>query len=837
MGSGLQVRLFGSPKILLDGDPLPPFLTHKSRELFGYLAANPNRGHPRLLLAGLLWPETTDDKARASLSTELWRLRRVLGSLQDRLTLSRDEVVFSVDPLQVDSRLFVELSQKQDYPSLKQSVDLYDGDFLEGCYADWCILEREQLKDVYLKTLERLLSYHEARGEWLEAVSYAKRLVGNDPLREELHRTLMKLYLSVGDRPAALAQYRACADGLKRELGIEPMPETRRLFEQIRFASQVETLWSTRVEAARDLTRQKISELKRSRQYLPEVFTSRSHLEETMRQFVLSPSAGLILTGPSGYGKTTWLVHWAEDRLEQGDLVLYYSAGSLTLTFERDLTRHAWGNDSVTAAEALVSLGREAWKNGKSVWILVDDLNNFRDLGATPADLLRRLDRFICDPELQDEILAGRCSLKLVITCRDYTWKQIAENGLVELNWNAYFGSQPHPVGAFEGEELKRAFQNYCRHFDMQGSMDDFRGDVRGVYRHPLLLRLLSETWRGRRISPIHSEALLFREYFLKMVPQASIRQFCMDLSAWMTDQRRTSVRLSELHKFARTYGMDLPDEPALKQLLDAGVLVSVERGARQVIQFAHDRLFEYLLAEYMLVETEQPEGGASVFAGYAQQVRDFFPMRGAVIMALSLCRDPDFFLSLAVHISPEARELCVDGLTALYAEDPQFALSTVKKILALESVDAKRAALKAAPAMGEEGYELFYSAVGSASETIRRVALISFDQLWRQDFQRAVRVMRRLIEDINPQMALTAPRRIQTLFRIVGWFSTYDIPVPVFSEVDSAAYEFAVEKLRLPTSGSETRFWPSSRISWRAIPSPGPPTRMQSTRLSARTA
>jgi hypothetical protein len=44
----------------------------------------------------------------------------------------------------------------------------------------------------------------------------------------------MESHLSMGDRPSALRQYERCARTLREELDIEPMEETRRLYDLIR---------------------------------------------------------------------------------------------------------------------------------------------------------------------------------------------------------------------------------------------------------------------------------------------------------------------------------------------------------------------------------------------------------------------------------------------------------------------------------------------------------------------------------------------------------------------------------------------------------------------------
>jgi DNA-binding SARP family transcriptional activator len=60
-----------------------------------------------------------------------------------------------------------------------------------------------------------------------------QRILDQDPLREEIHRDMMRLYLENGQRALAVRQYELCRECLRRELGISPMAETQQLSAQI----------------------------------------------------------------------------------------------------------------------------------------------------------------------------------------------------------------------------------------------------------------------------------------------------------------------------------------------------------------------------------------------------------------------------------------------------------------------------------------------------------------------------------------------------------------------------------------------------------------------------
>ncbi len=84
-----------------------------------------------------------------------------------------------------------------------------------------------------LGVLDRLLARQLQAGATVAAGATAEAILAQDPLREDMHRTLMQLHAAQGRRSLALKQYRLCRDTLARELGVEPEPETERLHQEI----------------------------------------------------------------------------------------------------------------------------------------------------------------------------------------------------------------------------------------------------------------------------------------------------------------------------------------------------------------------------------------------------------------------------------------------------------------------------------------------------------------------------------------------------------------------------------------------------------------------------
>jgi ABC-type oligopeptide transport system substrate-binding subunit/DNA-binding SARP family transcriptional activator len=229
----LRICTLGGFELWYGQSPLPLPATLKSQSLLAYLIAHRERPQPRDRLVDLFWGDRPERKARASLSTAVWHMRRCLP--EDELILS-DSHMLQFDPqaeLWLDAEAFESLAAQGDMTDLQAAVDLYRGDFLEGFYDDWIINERYRLQATFLQALARLMTTQEARGEHEAALVTALRLLEQDPLREDAQRLAMRAYCRLGQRNAALEQYRRFQQVIREELGAQPMSETSELHQAI----------------------------------------------------------------------------------------------------------------------------------------------------------------------------------------------------------------------------------------------------------------------------------------------------------------------------------------------------------------------------------------------------------------------------------------------------------------------------------------------------------------------------------------------------------------------------------------------------------------------------
>ena len=230
----VEVRLLGPPHVLRDGE-LVGFDTRKATALLAHLAVS-RRPRPRDALADLLWPDADLERARGALRRTLSTLRSGIGA--EHLEATRDHVrLVRGDALQVDVDEFRRLREAGD-PAL--AVAQYRGDLLEGFvvrdapgFEDWCAVEAEALRRELMATLAALAVRQEGAGDLTGAVTSVRRWLDLDPLHEPAHQALIRLLATGGDRAGALVQYRECARTLARELGVDPLSETTRLYDEV----------------------------------------------------------------------------------------------------------------------------------------------------------------------------------------------------------------------------------------------------------------------------------------------------------------------------------------------------------------------------------------------------------------------------------------------------------------------------------------------------------------------------------------------------------------------------------------------------------------------------
>ncbi|HET7727178.1 MAG TPA: BTAD domain-containing putative transcriptional regulator [Candidatus Limnocylindrales bacterium] len=227
----VSVRLLGRVELEINGRRLR--LAGRQAQALVALLVLVRRVRARDAIATDLWPDALG--ATGSLRQALWLLRSSLtaAGLDPDQLLESDADALGLRP---DVDLDVDVDRFDDAvggpaPDPGLAIELYQGELVE-CLGHECFArERERLADAYEDALvlvaERRLAEHDMPG----AREAALRLLARDPLREEAHRVLLRVYGSDGTRAQVLRQFRRLSDLLRRELDVEPLPETVAAFQ------------------------------------------------------------------------------------------------------------------------------------------------------------------------------------------------------------------------------------------------------------------------------------------------------------------------------------------------------------------------------------------------------------------------------------------------------------------------------------------------------------------------------------------------------------------------------------------------------------------------------
>lgn len=282
----------------------------KVQSLLAFLLLHPHIPHTREYLADLLWPNAPPDRVLRNFSDILYRLRQGFG--EDWLLVEPDKVSLNIRAgLWVDIWEFERLLKADDLATLTRAVELYTGDLLPEIYDDWIVARRVSLQESYLAILLRLGHAAEQQGQLENAFDYYHFLAYADPLNEEGHRGLMRVYARLGRHNVAWQQYEHLAQLLAGELQARPSPETQALAEAIQAESQ----------------------LAPAERPPPQPFVGRQRERALLLRWVELTQAGqgrlILIEGEPGAGKTRLLEALAESAAWRGLGVAWGSAREL----------------------------------------------------------------------------------------------------------------------------------------------------------------------------------------------------------------------------------------------------------------------------------------------------------------------------------------------------------------------------------------------------------------------------------------------------------------------------------------------------------------------------
>lgn len=230
----VRIALFGQPRVVTaDGSrefPLP----RKTLNVLGYLILKNKRPPTRDAVAFALFPDEDEEKARNSLRRNLSYLLSSLPPTdggEPFVHADAERLAWNpAAPAHVDVLAFERaIADGRDDDALTE----YGGPLLPTLYEEWTTADRERLRESANDALARTIARDRSRRHFDAAAASARRLLEDDPWREDIVRQLMSVRYEAGDRAGALAAFGQFASRMRDEMDAEPMAETLALREAI----------------------------------------------------------------------------------------------------------------------------------------------------------------------------------------------------------------------------------------------------------------------------------------------------------------------------------------------------------------------------------------------------------------------------------------------------------------------------------------------------------------------------------------------------------------------------------------------------------------------------
>lgn len=218
----IALSLTGCFELRVGGTRVP--VPHSVERLLAYLGLS-GTPVPRGRLAGILWPDTTQQRASNNLRTSLWRLHitqaHVVNAAGDRLSIHPDVAVDVRDLLSLSGQLISAVG-----PDCRASARLLAShvEVLPDWDDVWVVAERERFRLLRLEALEGTASAMLEHGWAGDALVLGLDLVRSEPLRESAWRVVVRAHIAQGNLAEALRAFHSYRWMLKEEVGVSPSP-------------------------------------------------------------------------------------------------------------------------------------------------------------------------------------------------------------------------------------------------------------------------------------------------------------------------------------------------------------------------------------------------------------------------------------------------------------------------------------------------------------------------------------------------------------------------------------------------------------------------------------
>ena len=225
----IKIYLLQRPHIEIDGKEAFTKLNNKAFAMVLYLASKQGQAVSKEVLSEIFWPQQQEENARSNLRQNLSYIKKICTEELANLCTEEVSIISSernvcalnenldikVDLIEfwANLRAGYRADDLETKTSLLQSAaDAYQGSVLGGVYVrgsaafeEWLMFEREAVNQNLVRVCKDLAAIYQKKDLTEKAITCLKKLLQMDPLLEEVHLELMKLYYQNKERAKASA--------------------------------------------------------------------------------------------------------------------------------------------------------------------------------------------------------------------------------------------------------------------------------------------------------------------------------------------------------------------------------------------------------------------------------------------------------------------------------------------------------------------------------------------------------------------------------------------------------------------------------------------------------
>ncbi|MCI2422790.1 tetratricopeptide repeat protein [Saccharopolyspora sp. K220] len=319
--TGFEFRLLGPLEVRVDGTPRPLGST-PVRALLACLLLEPNQVVSMDRLIDTLWDHDPPASARTIIQGYVSRLRKLFaegGPERPEIVTRAPGYLLRVDSDRIDAhraRALIGrahgLEPAERSRVLAEALTLWQGPVLSDIASSRLYrMVAPNLDELRLLAVEERVAADLELGRHHQLVLELSILVDRYPLRERLTGQLMLANYRAGHRAEAQARYHALRQRLSNELGLDPGPELRELYERLLRDDPTLRNPQRRIEPALGIRRPIPAELPPA----PAGFVGRHRELGELDRMLAGRESGssllAVVTGTAGVGKSALALTWA----------------------------------------------------------------------------------------------------------------------------------------------------------------------------------------------------------------------------------------------------------------------------------------------------------------------------------------------------------------------------------------------------------------------------------------------------------------------------------------------------------------------------------------------